>query len=141
MAPVSRAAAGIALGCYVLALAALTLGASPQPALTWVTEELQQLGLQELTRTDVERAANVLLFVPAGVLLCALLPRTSRWLVWLLCVAASVGVEAVQLLLPGRYATPVDVVTNATGAAVGVLLHAALRRRQRPGRTLPHRQE
>lgn len=138
----SRTAAGIALGCYVLALAALTLGASPQPALGWVTDALHQhLGLQELTRTDVERAANVALFVPAGLLLCALLPRTSRWLVWLLCVAVSAGVEAVQLVLPGRYATPVDVVTNAIGAALGVLLHAALARGQRAGRTLPHRQE
>ncbi|MGY1752165.1 VanZ family protein [Blastococcus sp. SYSU D01042] len=134
----SRAAAGITLGCYVLALAALTLGASPQPALSWVTDALNHdLGLQELTRTDVERSANVLLFVPAGLLLCCLLPRTSRWLVWLLCVAVSVGVEAVQLILPGRDATPVDVVTNTTGAALGVLLHAVLPRRHKPG--LPHR--
>lgn len=137
----SRVVAGVTLGCYVLGLAALTLGASPQAALHGVTDALQGHGLSELTRVEVERAANVLLFVPAGLLLCYLLPRTSRWLVWLLCVGVSVGVEAVQLVLPDRDATPVDVVTNATGATLGVLLHAVLPRRREAARTLPHRQE
>jgi VanZ family protein len=136
----SRAVAGVALAGYLLVLAAITLRSSPQAALSWATDAVHRhTELDSVTRADVERAANVLLFIPAGLLLSHLLPRTSRWLIWLLCVAASVGVEAAQLLLPGRQSSPVDVATNSTGAAIGVLLHAVLPSRHRPGRTLPHR--
>ena len=134
----SRRAAVTALVAYVAFLAAFTLGSSPQSILLWLTDEIHRhTGLVELSRADVERTANVLLFIPAGLLLCYALPRTSRWLVWLLCVAVSVGVEAVQLPLAGRDATPVDVVTNSAGAAIGVLLHAVLPGRGRPRRMLP----
>jgi hypothetical protein len=137
----SRRAAGTALVAYVAFLAAGTLGASPGRLFAEAAVRLRRIGpLDWVMTSDVERAANVLLFVPAGLLLCYLLPRTSRWLVWLICVAASIGVEAAQLLLPRRDASSVDVVTNSTGAALGVLLHAVLPGRHRPGRTLPHRQ-
>jgi VanZ family protein len=142
----SRRAAGTALVAYVAFLAAVTLGASPARIFVEGADALRRIDrLDWVTTSDVERTANVLLFVPAGLLLCYLLPRTSRWLVWLACIAVSVGVEAVQLPLVGRDATPADVVTNSAGAAIGVLLHAALPGRltpgrQRPGRTLPQRQ-
>jgi hypothetical protein len=134
----SRPAAATALIAYAAFLAAGTLGASPQTFFVESAARLRRLDrLDWVTTSDVERAANVLLFVPAGLLLCWLLPRTSRWLVWLLCVAASVGVEAAQLALPGRDATPNDVLTNGLGAAIGVLLHAVLPRRRTPERPLP----
>jgi VanZ family protein len=127
----SRRAALVALVVYVVALAALTLGESPAAALRWTTGALQHgAGFESVTVQGVERTANVLLFVPAGLLLCYALPRTPRVLVWGLCVAVSAGAEAAQFFLPDRDTTPVDVVTNATGAAIGVLLHAALSRRR-----------
>ena len=137
----SRRAAVSALVAYVAFLAAVTLGASPAGVFTGSAATLRGVDrLDWVTTSDVERTANVLLFIPAGLLLCYVLPRWSRWLVWLICVAVSVGVEAVQLPLAGRDATPVDVVTNSAGAAIGVLLHALVPGRRRPGRTLPHRQ-
>lgn len=135
----SRRAAGTALVAYVAFLAAATLGASPSAFFTEGAAGVRGIeGLGWVTTSDVERTANVLLFIPAGLLLGHLLPRTSRWLVWLICVAVSLGVEAVQLPLPGRDATPIDVVTNSAGAAIGVLLRAVLPSRHEPGRTLPH---
>lgn len=137
----SRRAAVTALVAYVAFLAATTLGASPGEFFEAGATTLGRIdGLGWITNRDVERVANVLLFIPAGLLLCYALPRTSRWLVWLICVAVSLGVEAVQLPLSGRDATPIDVLTNSTGAAIGVLLHAVLLRRPRSRRTLPQRQ-
>lgn len=137
----NRRAAGTALAAYVAFLAAVTLGASPGRLFSAAAHRLRSItALDWVMSSDVERTANVLLFIPAGLLLCYLLPRSSRWLVWLICVGASIGVEAAQLLLPRRDASPVDVVTNSTGAALGVLLHAVLPGRHRPGRTLPQRQ-
>ena len=136
-----RPQAAAVLALYVLALAALTLGESPGDLVDWVAARAHRVdALSFVTESSVERAMNVALFVPAGLLLCYALPRTSRWLVWLICVAVSLGIEAVQLPLSGRDATPIDVVTNSTGAAIGVLLHALLPARQRRGRALPHRQ-
>ena len=130
----SRRVAVAGLAAYVLALAAVTLGASPGAVFALGARAAQDIGLDQVTSNDVERAANVVLFVPAGLLLCAAFPGLSRLVVWLLCVAASVSVEAAQILLPGRHSSPVDVVTNATGAALGVLLHVVVgdRRRTRP---------
>jgi VanZ family protein len=123
------------MGVYALVLAAMTFGASPGVIFKRVAAEVQRVDSLTWVRVEeVERTANVLLFVPAGLLLCYLFPRASRWLVWLACVAASACVEAVQLPLAGRDATPVDVLTNTIGAAIGVLLHAVLtvvRRRSR----------
>jgi glycopeptide antibiotics resistance protein len=131
----SRRLALGALLLYAVALAAITLGASPEPALRWTASTLQHFdGLGEISLRAVERGANVLLFVPAGFLLCATLSRTPRSLIWALCVLASAGAEVAQLALPGRETTAVDVLMNATGAALGILLHAAL-----PGRSARQR--
>jgi glycopeptide antibiotics resistance protein len=79
----------------------------------------------------VERGGNVLLFVPLALLLCWSMPRWPRWTIWLGCVAASMGIELSQaLFLPARYPSLVDVVTNGTGAAIGVGLHRLLTRRR-----------
>ncbi|SDF64502.1 VanZ like family protein [Blastococcus aurantiacus] len=117
-----------------LGVVALTFGPSPADLLFTLTQSVP--GLDELSSTTVEMAANVLLFVPVALLLAAAAPRLSGVLVWLLCTAASAGVEAAQLVLPGRQTSVRDVVLNSAGAAIGVLLHALVgRRRSRsPGR-------
>jgi glycopeptide antibiotics resistance protein len=126
----SRRVALGALVVYTAALAAIVLAVSPDPALEWTTDALRRVEvLGRVTVRAVERGANVVLFVPAGLLLSYALPRTPRALVWALCVLVSLGVEAAQVVLPGRDATPIDVVTNAIGAGIGVLLHAAVARR------------
>lgn len=83
----------------------------------------------------IEFAANVLLFVPLGLLLTLLVDRA--WIGVAVCVAASVVVELAQVVLPGRQASPRDVLANAVGAVLGAGLAwlIARRRRVRGGRS------
>jgi glycopeptide antibiotics resistance protein len=84
----------------------------------------------------VEFTANVLWFVPFGLLGVLALGRRWWWLVLLLGAAVSTAIEAGQwLLLPDRTPTPVDVVANTVGTAVGVALAVAWLdfRERRPG--------
>ncbi|WP_158544440.1 VanZ family protein [Blastococcus sp. TBT05-19] len=139
----SRRVAVVGLVAYLAVLASLTLGASPGAAFTAVAQQARTIeGLAWVRAGDVERTANVLVFIPLGLLLCYALPRVPRFLVWLLCVGLSLAVEAAQVALPGRRPTPIDVVTNSTGAAIGVILALLLggigrlraRRREGPQR-------
>jgi glycopeptide antibiotics resistance protein len=76
--------------------------------------------------------ANVVLFLPLGALAAAVWWRRPLVGVWLGCVALSVTIEAAQYLVPtGRVANAADVLANATGAALGVLLAAGLGTRPR----------
>lgn len=71
--------------------------------------------------------ANILLFMPLGFgLACAIAKRhypffTKLLAVFLLCGALSLGVELLQVFLPGRDPSPIDVFSNASGGAVGFL--------------------
>lgn len=78
----------------------------------------------------VERAANVVMFVPLGYLVTRL---HCRWWFGLLVPAAlSCAAELGQhLLRPDRYATWTDVAANTAGAALGMLAAMALRGRRR----------
>ncbi|WP_336661920.1 VanZ family protein [Leucobacter sp. USHLN154] len=87
---------------------------------------------------ELERLANVVMFVPVGFFLALLLPGAWRWLALLLTPAASAIIETTQLLvLPQRFATFADVVANSLGGWIGVgfaallmqLLHARDRER------------
>lgn len=126
----SRRGAALCLAGYVAGVAAVTLGPSPARVFQWTAETAHQLGAQGVTYQAVERGANVILFVPIGLLLCLALPGISRWLIWLSCVLVSAGVELTQSALPDRQTTALDVLTNAAGAGIGVLLAVALRRQR-----------
>jgi hypothetical protein len=76
-----------------------------------------------------ERALNTLLFVPAGLLVGLLAPRT-RWPLMLALLVLPVAIEAVQYLAHaelGRSCQAQDVVQNASGAVFGGLLGMAAR--------------
>ena len=105
-----------------LGVAALTVGPSPGELLFTLAQSVP--GLDALSSATVERAANVVLFVPVALLFAAAAPRLPGVVVWLICTAASAAVETAQLVLPGREPTLRDVVLNSGGAAIGVLLHA-----------------
>lgn len=118
-------------GFVVAALGVVALTVGPPPGRLLFTFARSVPGLDELSAPTVEMAANVLLFVPVAVLLAGAFPRLSGALVWLLCTVTSLGVETVQLVLPGRESTMRDVVLNSAGALIGVLLHHLLTRRRR----------
>lgn len=69
---------------------------------------------------------NLALFVPVGAMAGAAFRRRGLVTVWLLCVAFSVAIETFQYLVPtGRVANSADVLANATGALLGLLLAVA----------------
>lgn len=126
----------------MLVVAVITLWPSPvdesgRSALLAVLDRLHARGVPRwVDYTFVERSANVVMFVPFGVLLAVLLPRRRRWLAVALPAAMSLLVELVQLLaLPLRYSSGWDVLANTTGALVGATLVVAwVRSMQRRGR-------
>ena len=86
----------------------------------------------------LDLVANVVLFAPLGFLLqqtrrAAHPERRAPILdVLLLGAAASAAIEALQILVPERYPSPWDVLTNAGGAALGAAAYDAVRRRLDP---------
>lgn len=64
--------------------------------------------------------ANVLLFLPFGFAMAACLGSLARPI--LAGLALSVAIELAQLVVPGRYTSPWDVLFNTAGAGIGVAL-------------------
>jgi len=82
----------------------------------------------------VEFAANIVLFLPLGLLLTLLLRHPWRGAA--LAVGLSVCVELAQAVIPERHPMMRDIVSNGIGAALGGALAWALvlRRRRREAR-------
>ncbi len=126
----------------LVAVACVTLGppgavADARRAVTALAEALAAPWPGTVQRAQVEAAANVLLFVPVGVLAALVSRRRGPVLPVVLGAGLSVLVELVQTALPGRVPDPADVAANTAGTVAGVALLAACRavgRRSRPGR-------
>jgi VanZ family protein len=81
--------------------------------------------------TGFDAAVNVVGYMPLGLLLVfALYPKCNKyWSVLLATIAGtllSVMMEGVQSFLPSRVTSPLDVITNGTGALLGAILGALL---------------
>ena len=133
--------ARLLLAGYLVVVALLTLPPVIEP---WLLGRIDALvwhasgpaGAQ--TVRWVEPGLNVALFVPLAFLLCAAAPRLPRPAVWLFCVAGTGVVEATQyLFLPGRTGSLRDVLTNSTGALIGVVLHRLVAGRRGTARGRP----
>ena len=70
----------------------------------------------------IEFTANILMFVPMGVLFTLILGRWRWWLVLAIGVAATLTIEFVQLFLPARFSEPRDLLSNTIGTVIGILL-------------------
>ncbi|MBU1586538.1 MAG: VanZ family protein [Actinobacteria bacterium] len=116
------------LGVYVLALGVIALSpVSPIRGLD-LSQQLDSLGLGWVTYTQLESFANVMLFVPFGLLIALLVPTSWWWLVVLGLIAVAGGIELGQaLFLPGRVPSLDDVIANSTGGVAGVLIAAVIR--------------
>jgi glycopeptide antibiotics resistance protein len=121
---------------YLVGVAVLTLvPQAPTGQLLEFRDQLQWL-LQKLSGGRVgvsvagaEALANVVLFVPIGLLLRLALPRPPATALLLLALASSTAIEAVQyLVLPARIPSLVDVLTNSAGAAFGLVLGVDVQR-------------
>lgn len=130
---------------YLALVAWLTLG--PQPldgdgrgAVLRVIRWLQSRDATAwVTYDGVEFAANVLMFLPIGLMFVLLLGRGRWWAAILLSVALTVLIETVQVFLPERVPDPRDLLSNSIGAVAGVFVAlvltwpkaAAIRRQRR----------
>lgn len=125
---VHRAALLLSVG-YAVALALIAFWPTPvdraghdalQRALAW----LQAHGAPPwLTYGMVEFASNIVLFIPAGLLLVVLAGARFWWLGPLGGLLGSGAIEVAQLvLLPARTASPRDIVANTSGAVIGTVL-------------------
>lgn len=119
---------------YLLALFAIVLWPTPVDAsargtldsvLTW----LHAMGVPSFVGYDVvEFAANILLFIPLGLLLSFVLRRF--WWAVTACVLATCVIELSQgLFLPQRLASGYDILANSLGAVVGALVWKWLARK------------
>ena len=127
-------ALGILLLVYLVAALLIGFWSTPVdgPGRGWLLRTLDALHLRGLPQAVdyevVESAANVLFFVPLGILLTAILPR---WL-WPLAIIGgalfSCGIELGQLLLlPARLASWWDVAANSAGTTIGVAVVLVIR--------------
>lgn len=76
-----------------------------------------------------EFAANILLFVPFGVLFPIALGKVSTRVLRLTVLAGlvlSIAIELAQLMIPGRVSSIMDLIANTLGALAGVLLVSAV---------------
>lgn len=108
-----------ALAGYALAAGILLLSPfGPDVLLGRVTGLIREdLGVAGFRQGWIEAPANVLLFVPLGLLLTLFFRRP--WVGVIVAILLSIGAELVQITLPDRLPSLRDVVANALGAAIG----------------------
>jgi glycopeptide antibiotics resistance protein len=89
------------------------------------------------TYDTLEVAANVVMFVPFGVLAMTAYRWMRVWSTTLAGLVTSGIIEGVQLFLPTRYSTVSDLIANTAGALLGALLVAGVRRHRDRSQRLP----
>ena len=63
-----------------------------------------------------ERILNLFLLAPLAIFLKIFYTKSSLTKISIECMLTSVGIELIQLMIPGRVSDPVDVFTNGDGA-------------------------
>lgn len=123
------------LGLLLIALWPTPVDAPARGALDSVLEWLHSVGVPGFVGYDfVEFCANIVLFIPLGLLLG--LGMRRFWLAVGVCVLATCAIEASQaLFLPQRFASGFDILANSLGAVLGALVWLLLTRRRRGGRS------
>lgn len=124
----------IVLPPMLILLALIAFWPTPvdQPIQSQLARFLQFLHLHGIpawfTYSYVEAGANVALFLPLGVIGCLAFPDKRWWQVGALGLLVSGCMELGQILfLHDRFASPLDLVTNASGAVIGALLARAIK--------------
>lgn len=82
------------------------------------------MGLDWFGTGWIEFVANIVMFVPLGLLLTLLTRR--HWFGMILALALSVAAELAQIVVPSRQPSLRDVVANVLGAAAGAAIAWAI---------------
>ena len=123
-APRMRSIAAWILGAYLVALTLIAFWPSPVDAGAGPLIRLITRVVPMLTYARLEFGANILLFVPLGVLLTLIL--RDRALVLPIAIVLTLAIESVQgVLLDRRTPSELDMVANTAGACIGLLAVAA----------------
>ena len=93
-----------------------------------LSQQLRALGLSWVTYNELESFANVVLFLPLGLLIALIIPTGRWWILVLGLIAVSGFIELAQwLVIPGRVASFLDVLANATGGLAGIAVAGVIR--------------
>jgi VanZ family protein len=120
-----RVVARVLLTLYAVALALIAVWPTPvdAPAAPLLGRLIRVIPW--LTYNRIEFGANILLFVPLGLLLALIL--THRYLILPIALVTTVTIESVQaILLSLRTPSVMDILANTTGACLGLLLVALI---------------
>ncbi|MGH1548230.1 VanZ family protein [Leifsonia poae] len=132
-----RAVLPILTAVYLLAVAGITLDPVPgnpagNPLLRSLLRAVSAVpGLGWVDYDVAEFTANVLLFVPMGLLFTLLLGVWRWWLAVAIGVFATLLIEFTQRFLPARVSDPRDLLANTLGTLIGVAIVALVARRRR----------
>lgn len=111
----------VLLGIYVFVLTLIALWPSPVDGGARPMLRLVSRVVPVLTYARIEFGANILLFVPLGVLLALILRQ--RYLIVPIAFVATVTIESVQaLMIDKRTPSVMDIIANLAGACVGLLI-------------------
>lgn len=117
------------LGIYVFVLTLIALWPSPVDGGARPFLRLVSRAVPVLTYARIEFGANILLFVPLGVLLALILRQ--RYLIVPIAFVATVTIESVQaLLIDKRTPSVMDIIANLAGACIGLLIVVFVERRR-----------
>lgn len=116
----------LATFAYLAVIAWVTLGPQPlgEGGLTLLMRLIRRLrqfeGLEWVTLANVEFAANVVMFIPVGLMFVLLFRRRLWWLAIIFSIMLTGAIETLQLFLDDRVSDPRDLLANSLGGAVGV---------------------
>ncbi|RDV46914.1 VanZ family protein [Leifsonia sp. ku-ls] len=138
-----RPVLSVLAGVYLAAVAWITLNPAPgDPARNPLLRSLLRAvsavpGLGWVDYSVAEFGANVMLFVPMGLLFTLLLGAWRWWVAVAIGVAATLCIEFVQLFLPARFSDARDLLANTLGTLIGVGVALLVTARRRPRRAAP----
>ena len=118
----------ILLAVYVVGLALVVFWPGGVAHGLDLSRQLRALGLSWVTYNELESFANVVLFLPLGLLIALIIPIGRWWILVLGLIVVSGSIELAQaLFIPGRVASFLDVLANVTGGLAGIAVAALIR--------------